>query len=278
MKHLAVVMTVYNRKEKTLACLAALFHQEKLGEEFDISVYLTDDGSMDGTAGAVRERYPEVNILTGSGDLYWNKGMHLAFGEALKGDHDFYLWMNDDTNLFQHALTSLLEISTKFQHKAIIAGSIKDPDTNQWSYGGVIKKEKIRPLKFTPVMPSNSPKPIDTMNGNCVLIPNAVAKILGNLDPAFTHGMGDRDYGLRARKHGINIYLAPGYYGYCKRNPTIEYSKSIKDYFKTKLSKKQLPFKEYAKFAKRHAGPFWPIYTISPYIREIINLTFKRRN
>jgi len=272
-----VILTVHNRKDQTLMCLDSVFNQENNREKFDVKVYLTDDGSTDGTAEAVRERYPDVNILTGSGDLYWNRGMHLAFGESLKKDYDYYLWLNNDTIIFKDALIRLLRTSNNYNDKAIIVGSTKDPETNKWTYGGAIINNKFRPLKFTPVFPGKQPKLIDTMNGNCVLIPEALAKELGNLDPAFTHGMGDRDYGLRARKKGIQVYIAPGYFGYCKRNPPIEYPKSIKKYFKLRLSKKDLPLKEFEIFARRHAGPFWPLYAISPYIRGFLNLVFKQK-
>lgn len=276
MLDLAIILTVHNRREITIECLESIAKQELENWNVKSSIYLTDDGSTDGTADSIRERYPRVKILYGSGNLYWNGGMCLAFGEAIKDNRDFYLWLNNDTALFRDALARLLNVSRQFQDKAIIVGSTKDPDTNQWSYGGAIIKEKFRPLKFTPVMPEEFPKSIDTMNGNCVLIPRAVTNILGNLDSAFTHGIGDRDYGLRARKKGIPIYLGPGYYGYCKRNPPIQYPKSIIGYLSKMSSIKVLPFKEYVKYAKRHAGPFWPLYAVSPYVRAIIGLILRR--
>jgi len=109
-----------------------------------------------------------------------------------------------------------------------------------------------------------------------VVIPHDAAKKIGNIDPTFSHGMGDFDYALRAAKLVFDVYLAPVYYGYYKRNPTIQYPKSIIKYLKMMSSTKMLPFKEQAIYAKRHAGPFWPIYVISPYIRAMFNLFFKR--
>ena len=271
MKSIAAVMTVHNRKEKTLDCLASLNQQEKLGEEFDVSVYLTDDGSTDGTAGAVRKRYPDVNILNSSGDLYWNRGMHLAFGKALEYKHDFYLWVNDDTVIFPDALTRIISTSSLYSHNAIIAGSTQDPETYQRTYSGVIRLHPARPMHFTPVEPQNEPVPIETMNGNCVLIPKSVAKNIGNLDPVFSHAMGDFDYGLRAQQKGIQVILAPGYYGFCKKNKNDFKGASIVKKLINLMSKKGLPPKDWAIFTKRYAGPLWPIYWVSPYIRQLFN-------
>ena len=86
MGKIAVLMTVHNRKEKTLRCLSSL--EETLAswrERFELKVFLTDDGCTDGTAEAVRRKewsFP-VEILQGDGTLFWNGGMILAWKAAI---------------------------------------------------------------------------------------------------------------------------------------------------------------------------------------------------
>ena len=94
---IAAVMAVHNRRDLTLACLDSLRAQQLAGGTLD--VFVLDDASTDGTAAAVLERHPDVRLLRGDGQLYWNGGMRRAFGEAMAGDYDYYLWMNDDTEL-----------------------------------------------------------------------------------------------------------------------------------------------------------------------------------
>ncbi len=53
---IAALLTCFNRKQKTLACLEALFNQE-LPADVDISTYLVDDASTDGTRDAVRQAH-----------------------------------------------------------------------------------------------------------------------------------------------------------------------------------------------------------------------------
>ena len=81
MKQIAVLLTVFNRKEKTLLCLKNLY-QQTLPNEYRIDIYLTNDGCTDGTPEAVKEQYPQVNIINAQGNLYWNRGMHLAWQTA----------------------------------------------------------------------------------------------------------------------------------------------------------------------------------------------------
>jgi len=266
--NLAILITCYNRKAKTLDALRNLFEQQGLPAGVEIKVYLVDDGSSDGTSAAVAKHYPMVELLYGTGSLYWNGGMRLAFSEALKEDYDFYLWLNDDTDLFPAALAQLFETSNRLDDKAIIVASTQDPHTGQLTYGGVKRLYRWRPLKFTVVAPEENPIPVETMNGNCVLIPQAVAQKVGNLDPAFTHGMGDFDYGLRARKLGVDVYVAPGYYGHCQRNPLEIQKLSLGERWRKIHSPHGLPPREWAVFAKRYAGHFWFVFWISPYLRR----------
>lgn len=125
-KRIATLITCYNRKQKTLESLTALFSQSIL-TEISLSVYLVDDASTDGTAAAVKELYPQVIILKGDGTLFWNRGMRKAFAVALEQGYDYYLWLNDDTELYPNALLTLLQTSQQLtqqgEARAIVVGS-----------------------------------------------------------------------------------------------------------------------------------------------------------
>lgn len=279
---IAALLTCYNRKLLTLACLKALFNQ-KLKSEVTIDVYLVDDGSTDDTAEAVTQSYPQVKILKGDGSLFWNGGTRLAFAEAIKHDYDYYLWLNNDTLLNPNALSNLLEtfqdLRDQGEPRAIVAGSTCDPNTKALTYGGVIRRSRWRPLKFDLLEPGEVAKRCDTINGNCVLIPREVVQVVGNLEPAFTHYAGDWDYGLRAQRQGCTVWVAPGYVGTCSQNyqpgdeadSSVAISEGLKKISQPKglPVKEQVlhPFGEWRVFAQRHGGLLWPIYWLIPYRR-----------
>jgi GT2 family glycosyltransferase len=122
---IAVLLTCHNRKEKTLQCLDALYAQQGLEEYFTIEVYLVDDASTDGTAAAITASFPNVHIIQGDGNLYWNRGMHLAWNTASKArDFDYYLWLNDDTFLEKNALEIVLSM-THSNSMVIVYSSLK---------------------------------------------------------------------------------------------------------------------------------------------------------
>lgn len=214
MQTVAVLLTVFNRKDKTLECLKRLYSQLPING-FQVDVYLTDDGCTDGTSEAVTSQFPKVHIIQGSGNLYWNRGMYTAWREAEKNDYDYYLWLNDDTYVYSNMLTCLLKASLLKTDKAIIIGATQSLDGTQVTYGGRLGNNEI------PV-PNGNLISVCYFNGNIVLVPRYVYNILGNLDYYFTHSKGDFDYGLRALKAGIEMYQVGECLGECDLHESLD--------------------------------------------------------
>lgn len=263
-------MTCHNRREKTLACIKALFYAS-LPLDYSLSVFLVDDGSIDGTSDAISEQFPHVNIIKGNGNLFWNKGMRLAWDTAFKyKDYDFYLWLNDDTILERDALKELLasyiDAIEQEQNACVITGACKNSNSiEMFSYGGRTDSG--------PVIPNGKIQECKYINGNVVLIPREVFNKLGNLSQDYTHSMGDYDYGLRALRNGFKCYTTKKYIGVCDRNvlplwcdPHTPIMKRIKLFF----SPKGLNIKEYIVYKKRFFGWRWIFITVKVIFRVLI--------
>ena len=207
---IAVLITCHNRKQKTIECLQYLSEQ-KNEREFQIDVFLVDDGSTDGTSDAIKIQFPKVHIIKGDGNLFWNQGMNVAWKEAAKQNPDFYLWLNDDTFLFENSLHSLLVTSGKKNNQAIIVGTTKSEVNGLLTYGG--RRESIDLIE-----PSADLDECYHFNGNVVLIPKSVFKKVGYLDNTFHHAIGDFDYGLRARKQNVKLVVSCVVSGTCERH------------------------------------------------------------
>jgi len=161
---------------------------------------------------------------------------------------------------------------------AIITGSISNTDETKTTYGGVLRAGLWQQTKFNRVNASTRINQCDTMNGNCVLIPAVIANSLGSLEESFSHNMGDFDYGLRAKKLGYDIVIAPNFIGQCERNSQVgtydDTSLSLKTRIKLMFSPKGLPLKTWWTFTRRHAGIFWLLYFFWPYFRVILSSLF----
>lgn len=188
---IAALITCHNRKAKTLACLNSLF---RLASEVD--VYLTDDGCTDGTTEEVLLKFQQVHIVTGSGNLYWNRGMHAAWSEALKIGYDQYLWLNDDIELYSGFLEEMQECCQG--NASIVCGLVETMDHSDIIYGGCDGQKQL-------IRPNGQSQNIVWMNGNVVLVPRAIVEKIGILDPYFIHDLGDVDYGMRALMAGFKV-------------------------------------------------------------------------
>ena len=198
----AALLTCHNRKEKTLACLKSLYRNMP-----EVDVYLTDDGCADGTAEAVKSIFPMVHVIQGDGTLFWNRGMLAAWKEAVKGDYDEYLWLNDDVELYPDFYNELKACCPNGD--CIVSGLIEDFGKTRILYGGYDASKQL-------VQATGQSQVIRWMNGNVVLVSKAVVNRIGLLDPYFVHDLGDVDYGMRAWECGIAVVstrcpIAAGY-------------------------------------------------------------------
>lgn len=223
MNNLAVLMTCFNRKENTVRCIKRLYEITT-----NVDIYLVDDNSTDGTYESVQKIFPNVNLLKGTGDLYWSRGMRFAWENARKKNYQFYLWLNDDVVLYHNCLAEIFECSSIKEHKAIIAGIIEDEHKNEILYGGKCANKEL-------LNPDGNINPIVYLNGNFVLIPDIVFQALGNIDHKFHHDLGDADYGLSAIRNKIGVFTTRCAVGYGFKNPICRVRKNgtgIKQRFK----------------------------------------------
>ncbi len=277
-RRVAVLMTSFNRKESTLQSLRRLFAQRGI-DELRLSVFLVDDGSTDGTSDAVGAEFPEVRLLHGDGTLYWNRGMRMAFEAALRAEFDAYLFLNDDTMLCEDAVSRLAASSATLEESgetAIVVGSTRSAETGAHSYGGIRMQRHGLRMELARVPPhADEMIRCDTMNGNIAWIPAAIARRIGNLEPRFHHHFGDLDYGLRAKRAGFAVVVAPGYLGTCGNNATRgtwrDATLPLAKRWKSLLSPKGQPVREWVLFTRRHYGWRWLHYSCSPYVKTIVS-------
>ena len=203
----AVLITCHNRKNVTLGCIQRLVLLKP-----DADVYIVDDSSTDGTPEAITKLYPHIVVIHGNGDLFWCRGMNLAWKTAKeKKDYEYYIWLNDDLYLYNNAFDELFECSIENNNKAIISGIVEGELTHKAVYGGYDKKKHL-------IEPSGGMEKIINLNGNFVLIPKYVRDKVGFFDEVYHHDIGDVDYGLSALRQGVNVFTTRCFIGSTKES------------------------------------------------------------
>ncbi|KQS30666.1 glycosyltransferase family 2 protein [Dyadobacter sp. Leaf189] len=277
---IAVLLTTYNRKDKTLGCLKSLYSQD-INNDVELSTFLTDDLSSDGTAEAVKQSFPQVQLLKGTGTLFWAGGMRKSWRRASEGNFDYYLLVNDDTILFPDALDTLLKCAEttrkKFGAAGICIGSTMDAVSQKISYGGK-KLTSHFSIKSVQVFSSKEAVECDLGNANIMLVPAQVVQKVGILSDHFTHGIADYDYTLKAKKAGFSVVVAPGVLGECTDDHGNNWrgqNTTLSERIKYLMSPKGLAYHEYLGFIRDHFPVYYPfafsklwLKTLFPFIWE----------
>jgi GT2 family glycosyltransferase len=220
--NIAVLLTTYNRKEKTIECLNSLFNSlDKSGHSFQLSVFLTDDNSSDGTIPIVKRLFNAYNIVVikGTGYLYWNGGMISSWRAAIKkGGFDGYLWLNDDTTVLPNYFEELL-IADKYSLEhfgvhGIYVGSTMDNNRTHLTYGGF---DFINPwtLKDKFIIPNGQIQKCQCAHGNITYVSQYIVSKMGIFCDKYIHSGGDHDYTYRAYKRGLPLLVMRKYVGLC---------------------------------------------------------------
>lgn len=269
---LAVLVTCRNRRDTTLRALRKVI---ATAGPFRIRLFIYDDDSSDGTPEAIASEFPEAHVIPGDGNAFWNKGLHRVWTHAAGHEADAFLWLNDDVALDDDAFVRLADAwhgmrATTRGGQFILVGATRG-SRGQVTYTGMRARHRPTAFYLAPIEPGETLEPIDTFNGNIVLIPREVMDRIGLNDPAFHHNWGDLDYGLRATRAGVRVMLLPGTLGLCEPNDT----KKLRGYGSPHLTLREqwakvnthhgLPFASWWRLTRRHSGIWWPLHFLVPY-------------
>lgn len=272
MLNIAVLVTCHNRKDKTLSCFSSLFvaldKYNSSRNDYDkikIVTYLTDDGCTDGTADAVRQLFDnhELNVIQGDGNLYWNGGMRMAWNEALKrhDEWDFYLLLNDDTDIMENAFDELIKTHhyclENYGCDGMYSGITCSKSDYSVSYGGTVFTNRFL-AKTKQLGPTGEPQMCNLTNANILLVSKDVVDKIGIFWEGYKHGNADGDYAMKARKQGIPVLLTSCFVGRCNYDHDHDNEEgkkvmmmSLKERRKY-FSKPTRSNRDYVKFVWRH--------------------------
>lgn len=221
------ILAAHNRAALTENLLASL---ERQLFDFDVSIEVVavDDGSTDTTPEVLRRSVLVRSVHTGNGLLYWAASMAIAEKIAIElldaketAGSSFILWLNDDVELFPEALSQAISLA-KEKPESIVVGSTISKKDGKITFGALYRSG-VHPLAFKlNATRSNLERPV-TFNGNFVLVPFHIAKKLGGINGAFSHGMADIEYGIRCTNAGFHVSRLSNPVGYCESNEVVLY-------------------------------------------------------
>jgi GT2 family glycosyltransferase len=206
-----IVTPVHDRCDLTLQFLKSLSRIDR--RNLEAHIIIVDDGSTDGTADAVREKFPDVEIVEGDGNLWYTAGTNRGLERALKYDPDYILAVNNDSVFDENFLRYMVETAEKYP-RSVVGAVLLDwtaphkifqvsPKWDLWK-GGFRHWQK-QTIWTIP----NKPWEVELIVGNCVLYPAKAVREAGLMDEKKLPHFGDAEYTPRMCRKGWRLLIEP---------------------------------------------------------------------
>jgi GT2 family glycosyltransferase len=207
-----IVIINLNLKNDTAECINSLLEAKaKIGE-----VIVVDNGSSDGSAQFLREKYgPELEIIGLNENLGFAEGSNFGLKKAFSRGATWLLLMNNDTLVAPDFLEKLAEAVVLGNEYRLFSPLIfyLNPSDVIWSvtnrlipgtmigYDPYIGKKKTQ-FSFPTVLPA------DFINGCSMLVHREVFEKIGFFDPRLFIYHEEVDLSWRARQAGFRMAIA----------------------------------------------------------------------
>lgn len=271
----AIMTACYNRKENTERCLLTLQKSLKKENDKQFDIYVYDDGSTDGTYEMLRNKFPAVNVIRGSGNAFWCNSMYQLMKQAAGLNYDFYMMVNDDVTFYPDAVGTMFGSYHQAECSCGIVGATRSSLTGEMTYGGRI--ENNGPL----LGPNGKIEKCIWADWNCFLIDRRVVESIGIIDGKYQHAWGDYDYDFRMKKNNIPIYVAVKYVGECEMNSNegtyMDHTLGRKERLKKMFSPKGMPFYSYLRYNVKINGIWGALKSVYGYCSLIGYILLKRK-
>ena len=206
-----VITLNWNGREDTLECLASL---KKLDYP-NYVIVVVDNGSIDGSALAIRAKFPEVTIIENKKNLGYAKGFNAGLQYAYEQGADYFLILNNDTIVDPQAVSELVKAAQGHAKIGFVtgkvfwyakpevlqtAGRLSDPDRLA---RGHIGSGEVDHGQY------DKEREYDFVDDIFLLVNREVYKTVGGYDSHFFLYFEETDWCARIRKAGYSIIFTP---------------------------------------------------------------------
>ncbi len=190
-----------------------------------VEVWVSDNGSTDGTLELLERMLPHARILRNGENLGFTGACNRAL-EAMReeGPPAYVLFLNDDARPAPDLVERLLELAderTLVAPKTYLAGGDGLLDdaagTFDWTRGRWRERTLARPERER----DRYPHAVEVANLSCLLVPWRCFEEVGVLDDAFFLYYDDTDFCRRARVAGYRLFFQPAAVVWHRKGATI---------------------------------------------------------
>ncbi len=236
-----VVIPVFNRLDHTKKIIECLRRQTIKN---NLKFFVVDDGSTDGTDIWLKKQL-DIITIQGNGYLLWGGAVDLAIKNIFKLCNivDWVLFINNDVEIKENYVESLLEIAKKY-YPASVGSIIKNNKDKIVSVGPRVltKTLEINDLLMDDSIFINSEliKNVDALSGRGVLYSvKSLREVNGLRSKIFPHYFSDYELSIRVKRRGYRLILSKQVVVYTDENfELIKKEKKKKSIFFKLFSRK----------------------------------------
>jgi len=210
-KKVFVIVLNWNGKEDTLDCLQSL----RSTAYDNYTVVLVDNGSEDDSVAAVREKFPEVELVLTGKNLGFAGGNNVGIEYAIKAGADYVFLINNDTTVHPDYLKELVLVAESDAKIGAVGSKIYyhgEPE-RIWFAGGKINwlKNKGEHIGLDEIDKGqfDDTKEVGYLTGCALLVKREVVEKVGVLEDDYFLYYEDADYSLRIQNAGYKTMYAP---------------------------------------------------------------------
>ncbi len=202
-----VAVVTWNTRDITLDALTRLSASEAAGR---IRILLRDNGSTDGTAAAIAERLPTVDIEAGTENLGFAAGVNTVIRRSTA---PWLLLLNSDAWPEPGAISALLDCAARHPRAAAVAPRLERPDgalePSTWPLPSlrVGISSAVRPGRY--LWAHDAERAVDWAVGAAWLIRRSALDEIGEFDESLFMYGEDLDWCWRAAEAGWQIWFTP---------------------------------------------------------------------
>ncbi|MBN1483916.1 MAG: glycosyltransferase family 2 protein [Chloroflexia bacterium] len=231
----AMIVLTWNQRDLTLDCLASL---DEMNYPTDrLQVIVVDNGSTDGTARGIRERYPQVKVLENGENLGFAEGNNVGIRSAIQQGVDYVMLLNNDTVVDANMLNYLIEAGEMFPSAGIVAPKIYyyDDPKRIWCAGASIdwRTGRITRLQADELDTPDAVEPdrVDFASGCAICVKREVIEQTGLLDARFFIYYEETDWCVRANRSGWETLYVPKAHLWHKVSAAMGKTSPATDYY-----------------------------------------------
>jgi GT2 family glycosyltransferase len=207
----AVVLS-WNGRDDTLRCLESLTDVRWAGLE----IVCVDNGSSDGSQQAVRERFPEVELIEAGANLGYSGGNNLGIRHALEHGARWVMLVNNDATVAPDVVDGFERAARERPRAGILAGKVYLAEHPQriWFAGQRVSEllgYSGRPRGYRRRDGPRYSRVSSTGRavGALMAVSREAVEAIGLLDEDLFLYVEDVDWALRVRAAGLEVVFAP---------------------------------------------------------------------